>query len=205
MQTVNDIRAQFKFKLLHKDFIEDKSGVKLLEIPFAQFVADERFIFGTINNEWNVRELEWYDSQSLSVYDIKGNIPAVWKQVASNSGIINSNYGYLVYSKENCSQYDSVLAELKRQPTSRRAIMIYTRPSIQQEYNIDGMSDFICTNNVQYLIRNGRLHAYVNMRSNDAIYGYKGDWFWQSIILNRLAGDLEAGMLATYLSHKNED
>jgi thymidylate synthase len=153
-------------------------------------MADEPAIFGEPNDDYIQRELEWYLSQSLRVADIPGVTPKIWESVASREGLINSNYGYLVYSAENKSQYDSALAELRNNPFSRRAIMIYTRPSIQTEYCADGMSDFICTNAVQYLQRNGALHAVVQMRSNDVVFGYRNDYAWQLYVLQQLAADL---------------
>lgn len=68
--------------------------------------------------------------------------------------------------------------------------MIYNRPTMWRDYNAWGRSDFMCTNAVQYLIRNGQLDAVVQMRSNDLIFGYKGDRFWQKYVLERLAADL---------------
>jgi thymidylate synthase len=88
------------------------------------------------------------------------------------------------------SQYEQALQELKKNPESRRAIMIYTRPSMWLDYNKNGRSDFMCTNAVQYLLRNGKLHAVVQMRSNDAVFGYKNDRAWQQHVLEKLAGDL---------------
>jgi thymidylate synthase len=52
------------------------------------------------------------------------------------------------------------------------------------------MSDFMCTNAVQYLIRDGKLHALVYMRSNDAVFGYKNDYAWQKYVLQQLLNDL---------------
>jgi thymidylate synthase len=69
--------------------------------------------------------------------------------------------------------------------------MIYTRPSIWSDYNKQGMSDFICTNAVGYLIRDNKLHANVQMRSNDVVFGYKNDYYWQEYVLKKLAKDLD--------------
>ena len=96
----------------------------------------------------------------------------------------------MIFSDENGKQYRNVLNELKQNPFSRRATMIYTRPSIWSDYNKDGMSDFICTNAVGYLIRDGKLHAHVMMRSNDVVFGYKNDYYWQEYVLKKLAKDL---------------
>jgi thymidylate synthase len=57
------------------------------------------------------------------------------------------------------------------------------------DYNKDGMSDFVCTNTVQYLIHSGKMHAVVQMRSNDLIFGYANDYAWQQYMLNVLIND----------------
>jgi thymidylate synthase len=64
--------------------------------------------------------------------------------------------------------------------------MIYTRPSMHTEYSTAGMSDFICTNAVQYLIRDGALHTVVQMRSNDVVFGYRNDYAWQHYVSSSL-------------------
>jgi thymidylate synthase len=141
--------------------------------------------------------------------------------VADKDGYINSNYGWCIYSPENgllestrpleeLSQYKLALEELKKNPESRRAIMIYTRPNMWLDYNRNGRSDFMCTNAVQYMIRNGKLHAIVQMRSNDAVFGYKNDRAWQQHVLEKMANDLSiepgnlywnAGSLHVYARH----
>jgi len=88
---------------------------------------------------------------------------------------------------------DNVVAELQHNPDSRRASMIYTRPSIWTEFNENGKNDFICTNAVTYYIRNDELHCVVQMRSNDVVFGYKNDYAWQSYVLGQVANSLEIG------------
>ena len=191
MLNVKDIRKEFLYKLMHADFVIDKTGCKMLEIMGASFNADEPVIFGTLNTDYAKREVEWYESQSLNVHDIPGETPAIWLAISGGGGCINSNYGYLIFSEENGYQYKNVLNELKQNPFSRRATMVYNRPSIWTDYNKDGMSDFICTNAVGYMIRDGKLHANVQMRSNDVVFGYKNDYYWQEYVLKKLAKDLD--------------
>jgi thymidylate synthase len=190
MDTVNHIRNYFVDALVNQDFVIDKTGVKTIELIAAQFIADEPYIFGTVDNDYIMRELEWYKSESLNVNDIPGGAPKVWKDVADERGYINSNYGWCIYNDENGSQYENVLNELRERPNSRRAIMIYTRPFMHYDHNFLGMNDFICTNTVQYLIRDDKLHALVNMRSNDVIYGYKNDFAWQQYVALQLCDEL---------------
>ena len=68
--------------------------------------------------------------------------------------------------------------------------MIYTRPMIWLDAWKNGMNDFICTNNVQYFIRDNKLVTCVYMRSNDAVFGYNNDFAWQKYVRDKLIDDL---------------
>lgn len=177
-----DIRDALASLYKQGQFATDKTGVRTVEIVGASFIADEPTIFGVLNEEYIEKELQWYLSQSLYVKDIGDPVPKIWTQVADRQGKINSNYGYLIYSEQNGCQFDNVLNELLSNKDSRRAVMIYTRPSMHTEYNADGMSDFICTNAVQFLIRDNALHVVVQMRSNDVVFGYRNDYAWQHYV-----------------------
>jgi len=187
---VEDIRQHFIGELMDSNFVTDKTGVKTIEMIGATFEADEPTIFGEVNDEYVERELEWYRSMSLFVEDIPGKTPAIWQQVASKHGKINSNYGWAIWHSKNYCQYENVRHELMNFPNSRRAVMIYTRPSMWDDYNENGMSDFMCTNAVQYMIRDGQLVAIVQMRSNDVVFGYRNDYAWQKYVANQLTKDL---------------
>jgi thymidylate synthase len=190
MKRIKDIRQMFAEKLKNEDFVVDKTGVKTIELIGETYIADEETIFGKLDNNYAQKEVRWYESTSLNVYDMH-RPPLIWKQVASKHGFINSNYGWVIYSKENGEQYKHCLRTLRKDKESRRAMMIYTRPSMQWEYNTDGMSDFICTNTVQILIRDNKLHYVLNQRSCDAIYGAKNDLYWAKHVQNKLLGDLK--------------
>ena len=190
MLSIHSIRKLFVNSLYNQYFIKDKTGVKVIE-TCESFDADENAIFGVPNEGYIMREIAWYSSMSRNVNDIPGKVPHIWKQVATQFGRINSNYGWCIFSQENGYQFLHVVNELKENPESRRAIMIYTRPTMWTEYKEDGMSDFMCTNSVQYMIRDGALNAHVNMRSNDAIFGYRNDWAWQKYVLSLMGHSLE--------------
>ena len=190
MLKVSDIRQHFISELAAENFVVDKSGVKTIEMIGATFEADEQTIFGAVNHDYVDREIEWYKSQSLYIKDIPGKTPAIWEQIASDDGKINSNYGWAIYSEYNGYQYHNVLDELAERPNSRRAVMIYTRPTMWEDYKQDGMSDFMCTNAVQYMIRDDQLVAIVQMRSNDVVFGYRNDFAWQNHVANQLSKDL---------------
>ena len=190
---VHDIREQFRQEYLDKNFTIDKTGAKTIEIIGASFLADKEAIFGKPNQDYIAKELLWYFSKSRDICDIYGDErepPVAWEYAADNDGLINSNYGYLIYSADYHKQFNKALNELQTNPDSRRAIMIYTRPEIWNQYNVNGMSDFICTNAVSYYIRNQVLHCVVQMRSNDSWAGYRNDYAWQRWVFEELGNSL---------------
>jgi thymidylate synthase len=140
---VADVRSWFQDLQTQGQYVTDKTGCKMIEVIGATFEADEEAIFGKVNRDYVNREIEWYKSMSLSINDIPGGAPTGWKACASKGGLINSNYGYLIWSKENGQQYNKVLAELVANPESRRATMVYTRPTIPcatRSWTLDGRS-----------------------------------------------------------------
>lgn len=189
--TVGDIRNSFADLYIQREFVKSRDGQKTIEIIGAQFFADEETIFGKVNHDYIGREFEWYRSQSRMIKDFPEPIPRIWKQIASNDGMVQSNYGWCVFNPRNHNQYSNCLNELLNNHNSRRAVMIYTRPTMWYEYNWHGMNDFICTNVVQYFIRNDKLHSYVQMRSCDAWSGYRNDLAWQGLVLNDLTKSLK--------------
>ena len=196
MQTTKDIAEIFTNALESKQFTKDKTGCRTIEILGASFLADKPSIFGDVNQTYVDAEIEWYESRSTNInklaeyYGTK-KAPLAWLYSANDYGEINSNYGKLIFGKKYFKQYKRVLQELSEvNPDSRRASMIYQRPSIWHEFNEDGKNDFICTNAVTYYIRDNKLHCVVQMRSNDVVFGYKNDFAWQHYVLNKLRNDL---------------
>ncbi len=185
---VREVRNTFKDMYIND--IYNEAG--LLEIVGASFTADNCTIFGTPNAEYIAKELMWYNSKSLNVYDMH-KPPQIWKNIADKDGYINSNYGWCIFSEDNGRQYFNVLEHLRKNKNSRQAMMIYNRPTMHKDSSKNGMSDFICTNAVTYSIDSlGYINAVVQMRSNDAVFGYKNDYAWQKYVLDRLAKDLNA-------------
>jgi len=186
-----DIRDYFVNKLKNEEFrVDRRSGQKTIEVIGASFVADKPTIFGEPNEEYIKAEIEWYRTQSTNINileKIYGKTPAAWSHSANEHGEINSNYGKLIWSDKYFNQYGQALDELLDNPGTRRASMIYNRPSVWVDYNEDDKNDFICTNAVTYYINdNGELDAVVQMRSNDIVYGYKNDYAWQKYVLDSM-------------------
>ena len=188
---VADVRTELKM-LWHEGVFIDGRGGHTVELLGASFLADEESILGTLNEWYVARELKWYMSQSLSLVDFPGGAPKVWCACAGKDDSVNSNYGWCMFSEENGYQYANVLNELLRNPTSRRAVAIYTRPSMHVDAVENGKQDFMCTNAVEYFLRRGSLHCVVQMRSSDAVLGYRNDRVWHKFVLEKLAAELRA-------------
>ena len=192
--TINDVRQHFIDELRNENFTIDRTGAQTIELLGASFIADEPAIFGTPNEDYIRKEIDWYESQSTNIFDLDADPPEAWKYTANDHGEINSNYGHLIFSDKYFTQYYQVAGELICNPDSRRAIMIYNRPSIWCEFNENGKNDFICTNAHTYYIRKNKLHVVVQMRSNDLIFGYRNDYAWSKYVLESLQQDLKSSL-----------
>lgn len=190
---VSDIRNTLQTMYDKEQFITDKTGCKTIQILGASFIADKPTIFGKVNQEYIDAEINWYKLGSTNIHDIDYDpTPAAWQYTADNNGEINSNYGRLINSPLYFNQYNNAKEELQRNSNSRRATMVYTRPSIWEEYQDNGKNDFICTNAVSFYINSlsSQVDCVVQMRSNDVVYGYKNDYAWHEHVLNKLSNDL---------------
>ena len=179
-------------KLVKEDFLVDKSGCKIVEIIAPRIeLTINKDIDGFVDFEakksprkYIEQEKEWYDSHELKI-DKVGNVK-IWNDCANVDKEINSNYGNLVFSRNNYSQFTHVVETLKKHKDSRQGIIIYTRPSIQLEWNDLGGTDFICTNFQHFFIRNNKLQCVVSMRSNDSIFGTMNDLPWFFAVYKRM-------------------
>jgi len=192
LPSVKDIRQFFIDELKDEAFTTDKTGQKTIEMIGANFIADEPAIFGKPNQDYIDAEIAWYESQSTNINDIHGiekDPPQAWQYSANDNGEINSNYGHLVFSEKYFSQFYRAFDELWINPDSRRAQMVYNRPSVWVEFNEGGKSDFICTNAQTFYIRDGVLMMVSQMRSNDVVYGYKNDYAWAQYLMDKFVSN----------------
>lgn len=198
MKRNEDILIEY-FKKLYirykkNDFVIDKSGVKIVELISPKIILDLKhpyLNFGVRKTpeKYVKEELNWYLSMDLSIEKI-GKIASTWNLVAGKNKTVNSNYGYLIFSPENYSQYNHCLLELLDNKHSRRAVMVYQRPEIWEDYNENEKNDFICTDGVQCFIRKNKLIYIVKQRSCDIIYGFFNDFFWHCYVYDKLYQDL---------------
>lgn len=184
--TTDDIREELVNLYRDRDFRIGKYG-KTVEIQNAHFLADKDWIIRKPNYDYVKREIEWYESQSLYVKDIPGDVPKIWQMCADKDGKISSNYGWCIWSDENGNQFKHCVDRLMDDHATREACMIYNRPSMQVDCNANGMHDFMCTYSTQHFLtevdeNKFRLDYTVFQRSCDAIFGYDNDCNWHKYV-----------------------
>ena len=173
--------------------------LKVKEAILANFTIDPvypiaNFPQRTFNWKYLAGELAWYMKQDRDV-DYIGAFSNFWSRITNpDSNEINSNYGSLVFNKE---QFGWVIDSLVADKNSRQAIMFFNQPKFQFE----GNKDFVCTMYANFFIRHDILHMKVQMRSNDIFYGLTFDAPFFSILqqsvylkLKETYPNLELGM-----------
>lgn len=194
MKTCRDIQFELIEKYKNNEFVIDRTGEKTVEIISANFLVSRDWLVRKPNYDYVEAEIKWYEKaipNIAEIYNGEKMPPKAWIASSDGQGNINSNYGYLIWSEKYRNQYKNCLEELRRNPDSRRAIMVYIRPEIWVEYNENGKNDFICTLANQFFIRNGKLHSLYTLRSNDAIFGFNNDCAWAKYVQEELAADLK--------------
>jgi len=187
-------------KLKSHDFVvvgNDSKTVELIDChiqnlsPFDEYIDYPDALIA--NRDYIQRELEWYLEATKSVERVKDI--KIWRSIANARGEVNSNYGYRIYHADNDFQYQKAVAALIACPTTRQSTCIYTYPQIQTDWNADGGHDMICTFSTQHFLRDDKFIYIVNMRSNDAILGFRNDFAWHCYVCKNMLGDLaDAGI-----------
>ena len=173
--------------------------LKVKESVLSSFAVDPKEPIANFENRkfnWKylAGELAWYLNQDRDV-DYIGAFSKFWGSLTNpGTNEINSNYGSLVFNKE---QFGWVVDSLTKDINSRQAIMFFNQPKFQFE----GNKDFVCTMYANFFIRNNQLHMKVQMRSNDIFYGLTFDapffsFLQQSVYLKlkETYPDLELGV-----------
>jgi thymidylate synthase len=168
--------------------------VEIINAHFQFDPRDKYIDFGSIKKaprKYIEKELEWYLSKSRNIHPYMDDIK-LWNQICTEDGMINSNYGWCVYSPENSdgnnSQFDYALKQLLSKPDGRQSVIFYNRPQMQWEWNdrVHANHDFTCTLQTQHFIRNNKLEYIVYQRSLDLIFGLINDFAWHCYVYEDL-------------------
>ncbi len=110
-------------------------------------------------------EVLWiWQKKSNNVNELSSHI---WDQWADENGSIGKAYGYQLgikhkYKEGEFDQVDRVLFDLKNNPNSRRIIT-----NIYNHADLSEMHLYPCAYSVTFSVKDGKLNAILNQRSND--------------------------------------
>lgn len=163
-------------------------NVNLTLNPFQPYI---NILNRPFNKNYLEKEHKWYMSQDLSIVGWMDDIK-IWNFCASKDDkkLINSNYGWCVFSKENGNQYENCLEKLKNDADTREALMIYIRPSMHDDAVDNGKHDFMCTVSAHAMIRENKLNYIVTQRSCDLVTGFSYDFPWHCFVYQMLLEEL---------------
>ncbi len=171
--------ASLRKVLIDFNCVSDPRGKKVKELINHSFVITNPYsnLFTnkarSIPIKYLAGELDWYFSGSNNANKISA-YSKFWNTIQNDDGTINSAYGYLLFNKKNVhgyTQWQWNYESLLKDKNSRQAVMYLGDAGNQYE----GNKDFVCTSTCSFLIRDKKLHFFVNMRSNDAIRGITFD------------------------------
>ena len=154
---------------------KELSMTMVIEEPLEEPMISKCFIGGP-------RELEQYRMEMLDgILDFE---------------VERGNWAY-TYHLRYADQISFVEEELKRNPSSRRAVM-----TIRDKEADMGSDDPACLQHIQYFVRGGKLHCKVLFRSNDACKAAYMNAFALICLQKRIADNIGADM-GTYTHRAN--
>jgi thymidylate synthase len=197
--------------MLHKNTIDDvvlaladapidpRTGNRVLYS--VEWIADQDSMFGNVNADWVRRELDWFFLGSDRLEDMEAPVPALFQACGGRDGRVNSAYGYVLFNGDVPQRrryaYDSLFNRvvdtfLEEGKGTRHAVAIISDRDIHTLAHLNERNDFICTNALNFMIdADDRLHIIAQMRSMDAVFGYRADYSMWNVLMDHLLGHLE--------------
>lgn len=175
--------------------VDSRTGNKVLYS--VDWIADKPSMIGRTNPDWVRRELAWFNSGSNQLADMEDPVPALFKACEGWDGMVNSAYGHILFGHSDelpsgPTLYQRILETfINEGPGTRHAVAIISDRDIHALARRNGRNDFICTNALNVMIDDdNRLHIIAQMRSMDAVFGYRADWSMWDDLMARLLTDL---------------
>jgi thymidylate synthase len=155
-------------------------------------------------------EFLWYLTGDTLLEFIEYYVPNQFRKESDDGVRVRGGYGDRLRSWRGLDQLNNVIQMLKdpKAVTTRRAVIqLFDATDIDKRY-----ASIPCTCTLQFLAREGRLHLFVAMRSNDAYLGLPHDVFAFTMLQELVArsAGLELGEYkhcagSLHLYHKNLD
>lgn len=133
-------------------------------------------------------EFLWYLSKDTRLDFIDYYIPGRFQNESDDKVTVRSGYGDRLQTWRGLNQLQNVIQLLRTERTSRRAVIqLFDATDITARFR-----SIPCTCTLQFLVRDGRLHMFVAMRSNDAYFGLPHDIFSFTMLQELVARSIGA-------------
>lgn len=129
-------------------------------------------------------EMAWYMCGDRYVETILPH-SKFWDKIKNADGTANSNYGDLVFYRQNkfgMTSFNWAFKELCKDKDTRKAICLYN----DREFFFSENKDLICNQYQHFFIRDNLLECDVALRSSDAIFGLTFNIPWWSLVHQQL-------------------
>lgn len=151
--------------------------------------------FRNWSQDYVIEEWKWYLSGSRNVHKIK-KIAPIWDKMHKGDNMVWSNYGWWWRIGK---QLDHIIADLKQNPTTRRAIIVHYNPNLVDEFDKDTPCNLV----LNFFIVGGLLNLTVMARSIDLWYGFCNDQWIFSELLRQVgkAVNYEIGSMTYFITN----
>ncbi len=187
-----DVNSDDMTLALAKATTDPRTGNRV--IYGASWIANRDSMVGTVNEDWVRRELAWFRSGSDKLADMEAPVPALFQACAGVDGRVNSAYGHILFAPQpgKPSLYRRIVNALVQEGLgTRHAVAIISDRDIHYLARENGRNDFICTNALNIMVdADNRLHIIAQMRSMDAVFGYRADYSMWDDLMKLLLADL---------------
>jgi thymidylate synthase len=129
-----------------------------------------------VNVVFNHAEALWYLAGRDDLAMIAHYAPRLLAVSADGQRLTGTAYGARLFrpGRDGASQFDRVVALLRTDPDTKRAVMLVMEPGELADPN---NPDVACTLGLHLMVRGGALHLTAYMRANDAVTGLLCDVF----------------------------
>lgn len=174
-------KVDYQFKILNPS----SEPIKTLDLERNKTIAD-----------YTSKEMALYASGTNKASDF-AKASKFWEKLANVDGTINSAYGFLIWKNYSCTSNFSNRAmtpwewakeSLLADKDTRQAILRFNLP----EHCYEGVKDFTCTLNGNFLIREDKLHFSIVMRSNDWNKGILYDMPFFCSLMDKMLEELKS-------------
>ncbi len=166
--------------------------------PFAT-LFETVWVLGALDND--ITELAKYIPRAYDFSDDGKRWRAGYPERIRNYGIRESNHMW-----NSVDQFQYVYEKLKADSESRQAVINLWNPLLDdfnEDENLLQSKDYPCSQNLTFLIRNGKLDCTFYIRSNDAIFGCTAINLYEFTVMQEILAGLLGVEMGTFYYYIN--